>query len=349
MSYSFVIPCYKSSHTIREVVETTIQEMDQIGRSPYEFILVDDHSPDEGATLQVLKSLAEDYSCVKVVELAKNSGQHNASMAGLNYAQGDYIISMDDDLQTRPSQLPKLFEEIERGYDVVYGYYPEKKHSAFRNFGSWFHYESVRIMIGKPKGMKTSSFFVMKKFVRDYMIEYKEPYTHLQGLVLRTTRNISSVPVEHFQRAYGESGYTLKKLISLWFNIVGYSVVPLRMATGLGGIFSMVGFISALVVIIRKILAPTTVMGWSSIMAAIFFFSGMIMMSLGLIGEYIGRMFLSMSNNPQFVIREVYSQNPDTFGSAESTGCDGNDGNGNYDGNGGMGEHDGSGVKATTE
>ncbi len=307
MSYSFVIPCYKSSKSIREVVESTIQEMDQIGRGPYEFVLVDDHSPDDGATLRELKALADDYDCVKVVELAKNSGQHNASMAGLNQAQGDFIISMDDDLQTRPSQLPKLFDEIEKGYDVVYGYYPEKKHSKFRNFGSWVHYESVRILIGKPKGMKTSSFFVMRKFVRDHMIEYKEPYTHLQGLVLRTTRNISSVPVEHFDRAYGKSGYTLPKLIKLWANIVGYSVVPLRMATCLGTIFAAVGFISSIVVIIKKILHPEIIMGWSSLMAVIFFFSGLIMFFLGLIGEYIGRMFLSLSNNPQYVIREIYT------------------------------------------
>lgn len=312
MSYSFVIPCYCSSHTIREVVETTIQEMEQIGRTPYEFVLVDDHSPDDGATLRELKALADEYPCVKAVELAKNSGQHNASMAGLNYAKGDYIISMDDDLQTRPSQLPKLFAEIEKGYDVVYGYYPEKKHSKFRNFGSWVHYESIRILIGKPKGMKTSSFFVMRKFVRDYMIQYKEPYTHLQGLVLRTTRNIASVPVEHFDRAYGQSGYTFKKLLKLWFNIVGYSVVPLRMATGLGATFSLVGFIAAIVVIVKKILHPATMMGWSSIMAAIFFFSGLILLSLGLIGEYIGRMFLGMGNNPQFVVKEIYTQTEDS-------------------------------------
>ncbi len=306
MSYSFVIPCYKSSQSIREVVESTIQEMDQIGRGPYEFVLVDDHSPDDGATLRELKSLADDYDCVKAIELAKNSGQHNASMAGLNQAKGDYIISMDDDLQTRPSQLPKLFEEIEKGYDVVYGYYPEKKHSKFRNFGSWVHYESVRILIGKPKGMKTSSFFVMRKFVRDHMIEYKEPYTHLQGLVLRTTRNISSVPIEHFDRTYGKSGYTFSKLVHLWFNIVGYSVVPLRIATFLGTVFAAVGFISSIAVIIKKILRPEIMMGWSSLMAAIFFFSGLIMLFLGLIGEYIGRMFLSLGNNPQYIIREIY-------------------------------------------
>ena len=320
MSYSFVIPCYCSSHTIREVVESTIQEMERIDRKSYEFILVDDHSPDEGATLQELKALANEYSCVKAIELAKNSGQHNASIAGMNYAKGDYIISMDDDLQTRPSQLPKLFEEIEKGYDVVYGYYPEKKHSRFRNFGSWVHFESVRILIGKPKGMKTSSFFVIRKFVRDYIIQYKEPYTHLQGLVLRTTRNISCIPVEHFDRAYGQSGSTFKKLIKLWSNIVGYSVVPLRMATCLGMIFSMLGLIGAIVVIVRKIMNPAMMMGWASLMAAIFFFSGLILFSLGLIGEYIGRMFLGMGNNPQFVVREIYTKDSDSSVNFEDLG-----------------------------
>lgn len=320
MSYSFVIPCYCSSHTIREVVESTIQEMERIDRKLYEFILVDDHSPDEGATLQELKALANEYSCVKAIELAKNSGQHNASIAGMNYAKGDYIISMDDDLQTRPSQLPKLFEEIEKGYDVVYGYYPEKKHSRFRNFGSWVHFESVRILIGKPKGMKTSSFFVIRKFVRDYIIQYKEPYTHLQGLVLRTTRNISCIPVEHFDRAYGQSGYTFKKLIKLWSNIVGYSVVPLRMATCLGMVFSMLGLIGAIVVIVRKIMNPAMIMGWASLMAAIFFFSGLILFSLGLIGEYIGRMFLGMGNNPQFVVREIYTKDSDSSVNFEDLG-----------------------------
>ena len=238
----------------------------------------------------------------------------------MNYAKGDYIISMDDDLQTRPSQLPKLFEEIEKGYDVVYGYYPEKKHSRFRNFGSWVHFESVRILIGKPKGMKTSSFFVMRKFVRDYIIQYKEPYTHLQGLVLRTTRNISCIPVEHFDRAYGQSGYTFKKLIKLWSNIVGYSVVPLRMATCLGMIFSMLGLIGAIVVIVRKIMNPAMMMGWASLMAAIFFFSGLILFSLGLIGEYIGRMFLGMGNNPQFVVREIYTKDSDSSVNFEDLG-----------------------------
>lgn len=311
MKYSVVIPCYQSSHTIREVVELTIAEFKKMEIDEYEFVLVDDFSPDGGETVRALRSLADDYPCVKVIELAKNSGQHNASMAGLNHATGDAIISMDDDLQTHPSQIHILLEEFDKGYDMVYGYYPEKKHSGFRNFGSYVNYLSVRILIGKPKELKTSSFWVMRKFVRDYIIQYKSHYTYLQGLILRTTRNIACVPVKHFERAYGKSGYTFKKLLKLWSNIIGYSVVPLRVSRYLGMVFSIFGVLGALVVLIRKLTMPTIAVGWSSVMCAIFFFSGMIMLFLGLIGEYIGRMFLGMNQYPQFVIKNIYQKDQD--------------------------------------
>lgn len=306
--YSIVIPCYNSSHTIRQVVTETAAKMKELGREPFEFILVDDHSPDEGATICELRALAEEYEYVTAVELAINSGQHNATMAGLNYAAGDAIISMDDDMQTHPSQLPKLFEAFDQGHDVVYGYYEDKKHSGFRNFGSWVNYTTVRILIGKPKEIKTSSFWIIKKFVRDYVIEYKSKFTHLQGLFLRTTRNIASVPVEHFERAYGTSNYTFKKLISLWSNVMGYSILPLRVASRFGTLFAIIGFIGALVVLIKKIANPAGALGWSSIMFAIFFFSGLIMMFLGIIGEYVGRLFLNMGNDPQYVVRSVYKK-----------------------------------------
>lgn len=309
MLYSVIIPCYKSSHTIREVVEQTASVLNELGKSPFEFVLVDDCSPDEGETLSVLKQLADEHEYVKVVELAQNSGQHNAVMAGLNYAEGDVLIAMDDDLQTHPSQLPKMFESFERGYDIVYGYYPQKHHSLFRNFGSWVNYISVRILIGKPKELKTSSFWIIRKFVRDYVVEYKSHYTHLQGLFLRTTKNIACVPVEHFDRGYGESGYTFKKLISLWSNIMGYSIVPLRIATRTGTFFAVLSLIGAVAIILKKIFAPTSAVGWYSLIVSIFFLSGLIMIFLGLIGEYLGRMFLSMSKDPQYVVRKVYSKN----------------------------------------
>lgn len=308
MKYSIVIPCYNSSHTIRKVVEETAAEMERLGRVPFEFILTDDHSPDGGACLKELRALADEYDYVKVIELAKNAGQHNATMAGLNYAEGDVIISMDDDGQTHCSQLHKLFAKFDEGYDVVFGYYEDKKHSGFRNFGSWVNYQTVRILIGKPKEMKTSSYWVIRRYVRDYIIEYKSQFTHLQGLFLRTvsTERIASVPVEHFERAYGSSGYTLKKLIGLWSNIMGFSTVPLKFAQRTGAVLSLIGLIGAIVVFIRKLINPAIAVGWSSLMVGLFFFSGVIIFFLGIIGEYIGRLFLSMSNSPQYVVKDIY-------------------------------------------
>ena len=303
---SIIIPCYKSSHTIRSVVELTMEELNKLNRDEYEFVLVDDASPDGGATTAELLSLVRDYECVRFVELAKNAGQHNAVMAGLNNARGDIFIAMDDDMQTHPSQLKYLLEEFDKGYDIVYAYYPEKKHSGFRNFGSFVNHMTIRFLLKKPKDMKTSSFWVIRKFVRDYVIEYKSAYTHLQGLFLRTTRNISSVPIRHFDRAYGTSNYTLKKLIQLWSNILGFSIVPLKFAMSLGYLFSLTGLVGAVVVVIQKIVRPYMQLGWPSMMAAICFFSGINLLFMGLIGEYVGRIFQGMSNNPQFVVRAVH-------------------------------------------
>lgn len=317
MLHSIIIPCYNSDQTIRKVVELTMAEMEKLGRTDYEFVLVDDYSPNNPKTINVLKELASEYDTVKVVELAYNSGQHNAVMAGLNYAEGDILIAMDDDMQTHPSQLQYLFEEFDKGYDIVYGYYEQKKHSPFRNFGSYVNYMTIRVLIGKPKEMKTSSYWVIRKFVRDSVIQYHSPYTHLQGLFLRTTKNISSVPIQHFKREVGQSNYTLKKLLQLWSNIMGFSIVPLRVATRLGYAFSFVGLIGVLWVLINKIVRPYVVLGWSSMVAIICFFSGLILLFLGLIGEYIGRMFLEMQNTPQFVVRKIYGGNDNKEGNNE--------------------------------
>lgn len=305
MLHSVIIPCYRSDQTIRKVVELTMAEFEKMGRGDYEFVLVDDYSPDGGKTVQALRGLVEDYDCVRVVELAKNSGQHNAVMAGLNFAKGDILIAMDDDMQTHPSQLPIILEKLDKGYDIVYGYYPTKKHSKFRNFGSYVNYMTVRILLDKPKELKTSSFWAVKKFVRDYAIQYPSAYTHLQGVFLRITRNISSVPIQHFEREVGTSNYTMKKLLQLWSNIMGFSVVPLRLAMYLGYFFAGIGFLGAVGVVIRKIVRPVTYIGWPSMMVCICFFSGIILVFMGLIGEYIGRIFLGMNNNPQFVVRQI--------------------------------------------
>lgn len=306
--YSVVVPCYNSSETLCKLVELFKEEMDKLKITEYEMVLVNDCSPDGGKTIRMIRELAKQYSWVKGLDLAKNTGQHNAVVAGLNYVQGDIIIGMDDDMQTHPSQLAVLLEELDKGYDIVHGYYPEKKHSLFRNFGSWVNYMSVRILIGKPKELKTSSYWVIKRFVRDSVIQYTGAYAYLQGLFLRSTTNITCVPIKHFEREVGQSNYTLKKLIKLWTNIIGFSIVPLRLAIYIGEFFLCVGIIGAIAILIKKLLNPGIVLGWASTMIAICFFAGLNLLFLGLIGEYIGRIFLNVNHSPQYVVREFIEE-----------------------------------------
>lgn len=307
MLYSVIIPCYKSDQTIEHVVDMTREEMVRLGRGNVEFVLVNDCSPDGGKTISKLREMAEKHTDVKVIDLAKNSGQHNALMAALRHAEGDVIVGMDDDGQTHPSQLGKLFAALDKGYDLVYGYYPDKKHSWFRNLGSRFNDLTVNTMIKKPKDVRTSSYFLVRKFVRDYSIQYKGSYTYLLGLFMRCTQNITSVPIQHFERESGESGYTLKQLIRLWSSIIGFSVIPLRVASITGFFFAGVGILAAIVVVIMKLVIPNMSMGWPSLMCAISFFFGLNFMFLGMIGEYLGRMFLGMNREPQYVIKATYN------------------------------------------
>jgi len=307
MLYSIIIPCYKSGQTIEHVVDMTREEMVRLGRSNLEFVLVNDCSPDEGRTISVLRRMAENHADVKVIDLAANSGQHNALMAALRHAEGDIIIGMDDDGQTHPSQLGKLFSALDEGYDLVYGYYPDKKHSWFRNIGSKFNDFTVNSMIKKPKDVRTSSYFLVRKFIRDYSIQYEGSYTYLLGLFMRCTQNITSVPIQHFEREAGESGYTLKQLIRLWSSIIGFSVIPLRAASVAGFFFAGVGILAAIAVIIMKFVIPDMSMGWPSLMCAVSFFFGLNFMFLGMIGEYLGRMFLGMNKEPQYVIKATYN------------------------------------------
>lgn len=318
VKYSIVIPCYKSHNTIRKVVELTMSEL---ADCDIEFVLVNDGSPDNGATIRSLIELVNLYTNVSVVDLARNSGQHNAVLAGLNYTQGDFVIAMDDDMQTHPSQIHKLIEEIDKGYDVVYAYYPKKKHKWYRNIGSYINSWTVRKLIGKPKELKTSSFWIIRKFVRDYVIQYKNAYAYIQGLFLRTTNNIKCIPVEHFEREEGMSNYTFKALIKLWSNIIGFSVVPLRMASMMGCILSVSSLLGAVVIFVRKFFMHLSGNGWPSLMTALCFFSGIILLFLGLIGEYVGRMFLASNNQPQYVVRKYIKYEENKNEKTDDIGC----------------------------
>ncbi|MCM1025722.1 MAG: glycosyltransferase family 2 protein [Roseburia sp.] len=301
---TFVIPCYRSERTLPHVVEEIREKMKDMGQYGYDILLVNDCSPD--GTAETIRRLCLEYENVKGVSFAKNFGQHAALMAGLRHSDGDYVVCLDDDGQTPADEADKLIAKLEEGYDAVYAKYEHKQHSLFRNLGSKVNEYMTRIMLGKPAELYLSSYFAVKRFVVEDMIRYENSYPYVIGLVLRATSHIANVTVSHREREEGTSGYTLKKLLGLWFNgFTAFSVKPLRIATGLGGFSALVGFLYGIYTVIKRILNPDVPVGFSSTMAAIVFFGGMIMVLLGMIGEYIGRIYISLNNSPQYVIRET--------------------------------------------
>ena len=300
---SFVIPCYRSAQTIGKVVDEIDSTMKKIKKYTYEIVLVNDSSPDD--TYEVIRSLCDRREDICGVNLARNFGQHAALMAGFGYAHGDVVVCLDDDGQTPAGEVGKLLDKIEEGYDVVYAKYAHKQHSGFRNFGSKVNELMTRVMLGKPKELYLSSYFAARRFVVEEMQCYKNPYPYVIGLVLRTTKNIANVEVTHREREVGASGYTIGKLLSLWFNgFTAFSIKPLRIATAMGCMTACAGFLYGIYTVIKKFVNPNVPVGYSAMMAALVFLGGMIMLMLGMIGEYIGRIYISLNNSPQYVIRE---------------------------------------------
>lgn len=300
---SFVIPCYNSAKTIEGVVEEIRETMENLEQYIYEVVLVNDCSPDE--TFQVIRKICQSQSHIYGLDLAKNFGQHGALMAGFHQVSGDIIVCLDDDGQTPASEVGKLLQKIEAGDDVVYASYAHKKHSLFRNFGTYMNEKMAEFLLGKPRELFVSSYFAARRFVIEEIMKYENAYPYVIGLVLRTTKRISNVEVDHRERQIGQSGYNFKKLLALWFNgFTAFSTKPLRIATISGSLFALVGFAYGIYTVIKKFLVPQVPIGFSSLMSALMFIGGMVLLMMGLIGEYIGRMYICMNNAPQFVVRE---------------------------------------------
>ena len=299
---SFVIPCYGSEKTIEHVVDGIVETVGNT--NDYEIVCVNDCSPDNVYT--VLERLAAKNKKLKVINLARNFGQHSAIMAGFNHVTGDVVVCLDDDGQTDPKDCYKLINALNENVDVAYAKYPKKKESLFRLFGSWSAKKMGHWLCSIPKNIVLNSYFACKRFVTDEVVRYDNAYPYLAGLLFRVTKKVTNVDIPHHEREVGKSGYSLKKLISLWMNgFTAFSVKPLRIATVMGGIIGGFGFIYALYIIIRKIIRPKTPVGYSSTMCVLLFVGGMIMVMLGLIGEYIGRIYICLNKSPQYVIRET--------------------------------------------
>ena len=301
---SFVIPCYGSERTIQGVVNELRQVMTSLPEYSFEIIMVSDASPDN--VYEVIQELCKaDPEHCKGIELARNFGQHAALMAGYHTAVGDYIFTLDDDGQAPLESIPSLIEALKES-DLVFGSYAHKKHNVFRNLGSKINDWMAEFLLGKPKNLHVTSFFAMRRFVKDEILKYDNAYPYLLGLLLRTTKNMVNVPVNHRERAEGHSGYTFLKLLKLWMNgFTAFSVVPLRIATCCGFFCAILGFCGVIWCIVNKMLHPDVPIGYSSMMTTIIFIGGMLMLMLGMIGEYIGRTYICINKAPQYVIRNV--------------------------------------------
>jgi len=305
---SVVIPVYNSEKTIKSTVERVIEAADTIKKiNLSEIILVNDGSAD--SSLEECIKLCTKYEFVKLLNLSKNFGQHKALLAGLAKAKGEYILRMDDDLQTLPEEIHKLVECIERNnYDVVFAKYKNAKQDGFRRFGSRLNNMMANALIDKPKDVTLSSFCLSKKYVIDEMVKYDQAFPHIGGLVFRITKNVGNCYVRHVSRQYGKSNYTFSKLLGLWLNgFTNYSVKPLRISSLLGFIISIFSFILMIFVAIKKIILPNVEVGWTSIIMAISFFGGIQLLSIGLVGEYVGRIFMCINKTPQYVIKDSYN------------------------------------------
>lgn len=298
---SVVIPLFNSGQTVAALVERLCEVF---GPRGLQVVLVNDGSRDR--THQVCLALADRYpDRLTYLELAKNFGEHNAVMAGLRYAQGEYVVIMDDDFQHRPEDALRLVEEARtRGLDLVYSSYPQQAHAWFRVLGSRFNGFVANLMLDKPKNLYLSSFKCMSRWLVAEVTRYEGPFPYVDGLALRCTRSIGCVEVVHQPRTVGRSGYTLRKLARLWLNMfVNFSVVPLRVGTLIGLVMVAGGALLGGYVMWEKLSGRLVPTGWTFLVIILLFFSGAQLLMLGLIGEYLGRLLLSVNATPQFVVR----------------------------------------------
>ena len=309
LKVSIVIPVFNGEQSIGRLTNELIAALGD----PYdlEIVLVNDNSPDNSEAI-CISLFKENPGIVRFYSLARNVGEHNAVMAGLNQVSGDYIAIMDDDFQNPISEVVKLLDyatAARNDCDVTYTYYKKKQHSLFRNLGSWFNDKVANFMLDKPKDLYLSSFKVMNRFIVEEIIKYELPYPYIDGLILRTTDKIATIAVNHHERRAGRSGYTLRKLIRLWLNMfTNFSILPLRISFIFGILTSTLGLVFAALTLIEKFSNPDMPVGYASVIIAVLIFAGIQLVSVGVIGEYVGRIFLSQNRKPQYTIRKRFEK-----------------------------------------
>lgn len=300
---SVVIPVFNSEQTIEQVVQGVVKACSS-PQELLEIILINDCSSDQ--TAEVCRELAQKNPHVKFLQLAKNVGQHNAILTGLRVTTGDVIVCMDDDLQHDPQAILDLVRSLgDRHWDVVYASFKQKEHGMFRNFGSRVNDWMLTFLLKKPKDLAISSFFALRRPIVDVMTQFHGPRVYLPGLILRATSAIGNVSVTHHPRTQGKSNYSFKKLLQLWLNgVMNFSIFPLRVCTFLGSLLAGLGFIFGLVIVVSKMIHPGIPVGYTSLLLLVVILGGINLIFIGVVGEYVGRLFMALSQQPQSVITE---------------------------------------------
>lgn len=303
-SLSIVIPVYKSEKTLLKLVEQ-IEEFILSKIKEIEVIFVNDCSPD--ASWDIIESICKRKKWVKGINLRKNSGQHNAIMAGLNFAKGKVIVMMDDDLQHSPKDVIALYKKIKDGNDVCYTKYINRKHPIWKKLGSRFNDLVANFLLEKPKGLYLSSFKAISKELKNDLIKYDGPFPYIDGLILMNTSNIVTIDVIHHARDEGEGNYTLFTSLKLWMGMAtNFSIIPLRIASMIGFITSVLGLIMGVSLLLLRVFTNFPLpWGWSSIILLILLVSGIQLIALGALGEYLGRAYININKKPQYRIRST--------------------------------------------
>lgn len=306
-----VIPCYNAENNIESVIDKDIEIFKQCNISNYEFVLVNDCSKDD--TWSVLKKLSNKIDCITCVNLMKNCGQHGAIMAGFQFVTGEYVVVSDDDGQTQMEMIGTMMNKLQEGYDVVSTEWVNRgKRSLIRRLGTKLIRNVNNVLMDNPENLDVSIFFLARRCVVEEMIRYKNPYPYINGLVLRTTHNIAVIEVDQLARKSGVSGYSFKKLLSLWMNaFTAFSIIPLRMASIAGIVSALMGFVYGIFIVIRKLVCDNVATGWSSTVAIMLFMFGITLCVLGIIGEYLGRIYICINNSPQYIVKEIVKSQED--------------------------------------
>jgi len=302
---SIVIPVYRSQRILAVLVDAIADAMHSAGYAGrFELILVNDASPDDSWT--IIEGLARHKPFVRGISLRKNTGQHNAIMAGLNHVRGNTVVLMDDDLQHPPAEIPALIDMINAGYDVCYTRYIGRQHPWWKQLGSRFNDRVATVLLKKPAGLYLSSFKALRRDIADQIVKYDGPFTYVDGLILNTTRSIGVRDITHQSRYEGESTYSFSKLLSLWLKMAtSFSVLPLRLATYLGFALTGLSLLMLIYIIFAKLFQPELPQGWASLIAAILLTGGVQTFCIGVVGEYLGRAYLRLNQHPQYVVGET--------------------------------------------